>query len=101
MSRGLLGPFLQLRTKGIATRIIISLLAAIFLSPSTIAYEEEVKRLSAQMAQTMPKAGKKAVAVVDFTDLRGNVTELGRFLAEEFSVALAGVAQDFEVIDRT
>ena len=43
----------------------------------------------------------KKVAVVDFTDLQGNVTQLGRFIAEELSIALAGDAKDFEVIDRS
>jgi len=38
--------------------------------------------------------------VADFTDLQGNVTELGRFLAEEFSVCLAGSDARFEVVDR-
>jgi hypothetical protein len=37
---------------------------------------------------------------VDFTDLEGNVTALGRFLAEEFSISLAESAKGFEVIDR-
>ena len=41
------------------------------------------------------------IAVVDFTDLQGNVTELGRFLAEEFSVTFAGAGKGFEVVDRT
>jgi TolB-like protein len=39
--------------------------------------------------------------VVDFTDLQGRVTEYGRFLAEEFSVALAANPTGFKVIDRT
>ncbi|MEO0266388.1 MAG: FlgO family outer membrane protein [candidate division WOR-3 bacterium] len=41
------------------------------------------------------------MAVVDFTDLQGNMTELGRFLAEELSVNLTTMAKGFEVIDRT
>ena len=41
------------------------------------------------------------MAVVDFTDLQGNVTELGRFLAEQLSVALADVNPDVRVVDRT
>jgi TolB-like protein len=53
------------------------------------------------MAENIAKAGKKSVAVVDFTDLQGNVTELGRFLAEEFSVALASSGKGFELVDRT
>ena len=66
-----------------------------------LAYEQQVRALATQMIQSISKSGKKTVAVVDFTDLQGNVTELGRFLAEEFSVALAGEAKVFEVIDRT
>ena len=50
------------------------------------AYEKEINRISATMAKKITQAGKSRVAVVDFTDLRGNVTELGRFIAEEFSV---------------
>ncbi|MFH0872709.1 MAG: FlgO family outer membrane protein, partial [bacterium] len=53
------------------------------------------------MAEKIVKANKKTIAVVDFTDLQGNVTELGRFLAEEFSVAMAGAGEGFEVVDRT
>jgi len=52
------------------------------------------------MAGKIADAGKKTIAVADFTDLQGNVTELGRFLAEEFSVALAGAGTRFEVVDR-
>ncbi|HEV2522808.1 MAG TPA: FlgO family outer membrane protein [Candidatus Acidoferrales bacterium] len=87
----------------IASRLLIlgTLLAAALSSQPTLAYEQEVKQLSTQMAEVITKSGKKTVAVVDFTDLQGNVTELGRFLAEEFSVALSGNAKGFEVIDRT
>jgi TolB-like protein len=53
------------------------------------------------MAERIYKAGKKTVAVVDFVDLQGNVTELGRFLAEEFSVNLAAIGKGFEIVDRT
>ena len=75
-----------------------------FLLPgvqSSMAYEKQIQSLSAFMAGKIAAAGKKSIAVVDFTDLQGNVTELGRFLAEEFSVALAGASKGFEVIDRT
>jgi TolB-like protein len=58
--------------------------------------QQQITRLADRIAQ----AGKKRIAVVDFSDLQGNVTELGRFLAEEVSVALVGAGQGFEVIDR-
>ena len=79
------------------------LLITFFLTgiQSSMAYEKQIQSLSAFMAGKIATAGKRTIAVVDFTDLQGNVTELGRFLAEEFSVALAGASKGFEVIDRT
>jgi TolB-like protein len=67
----------------------------------SLAYEKEIKALSSILAESILTSGKKSIAVVDFTDLQGNVTELGRFLAEEFSVALSGAGKGFEVVDRT
>lgn len=75
-------------------------IVALLHCPFSFAYEEEIKDISANMAKDIADAGKKTIAVADFTDLQGNVTELGRFLAEEFSVALAGAGTRFEVVDR-
>jgi TolB-like protein len=82
---------------------MVFLLVAIGLAdlPLSLAYEKEIKGLSADMAEHMSEAGKRTIAVVDFADLQGNITELGRFIAEEFSVALAGANKGFEVVDRT
>jgi TolB-like protein len=66
----------------------------------SLAYEKEIKALSSTLAESIVTSGKKSIAVVDFTDLQGNVTELGRFLAEEFSVALSEAGKGFEVVDR-
>lgn len=76
------------------------LMTVLVLTPALHAYEEQINELAAQMADDIHAAEKKTIAVVDFTDLQGNVTELGRFLAEEFSVALAESRKGFEVIDR-
>lgn len=81
--------------------LFISLVFLLSDSNITMAYEKEIKSISTVMAENIANSGKKMIAVVDFTDLQGNVTELGRFLAEEFSVALAGSGKGFEVVDRT
>ena len=81
---------------------ILVLITFFLLSPNIgITYEKEVQSLSLTIAEKVATADKKRIAVVDFTDLKGNVTELGRFLAEEFSVSLAGLGKEFEVVDRT
>ena len=78
------------------TAMLLALLAS-----SAWGYEKEIEQLSATMAEKIADKGKKTVAVVDFTDLEGNVTQLDRFIAEEVSVALAGTGKGFRVIDRT
>lgn len=82
----------------------IVLLALVFCLAAVCgasAYEAEIKKMSATMADKIAGTEKAKIAVVDFTNLQGDVTELGRFLAEEFSVALAGAGKGFKVVDRT
>jgi TolB-like protein len=67
---------------------------------SRVAYTQDMRPASSSLAAKIAAAGRKRVAVVDFTDLQGNSTQLGRFIAEELSIALAGDAKGFEVIDR-
>ncbi len=74
-------------------------LAALFLALPLLA--QDMRPLSSALAKSITASGRKTVAVIDFTDLQGNVTELGRFLAEEFSIDLLADAKGFEVIDRT
>jgi TolB-like protein len=54
---------------------------------------------SRTLAHQLVDRDRTSVAVVDFLDLRQNVTELGRYLAEEMSVALSR-AQGLQVVDR-
>jgi TolB-like protein len=58
-----------------------------------------VSELSQQIAGKMPAKQKTTVAVVEFTDLQGNVTDFGRFLAEELVTRL-GNLEKFKVIER-
>jgi TolB-like protein len=78
--------------------ILVFLLSSFSISD---AYEKEIKALSSALAESIVTSGKRSIAVVDFTDLQGNVTELGRFLAEEFSASLSESGKGFEVVDRT
>lgn len=64
-------------------------------------YERETRAAADVISEKLAAIGKRSVAVVDFTDLQGEATELGRFLAEEISVALASGDRPLEVVDRT
>jgi len=61
----------------------------------------ELRPLASELATSISNSGRKTAAVVDFTDLQGCVTELGRYIAEDLSVALVSDAKGFDVIDRT
>jgi TolB-like protein len=80
---------------------IIAVLAVFVCVCSTAALAQDMRPASAALAVKIAASGRKTVAVVDFTDLQGCVTELGRYMAEDVSVALLDNAKGFEVIDRT
>lgn len=80
--------------------LILIAILILFMPVYSSAYEKEIKGISATITESIAKSGKKTIAVVDFTGLQGNVTELGRFLAEELSVELVNAALGFSVIDR-
>lgn len=93
------GPMKRLYLRNLLPIVCIFVL---FISPvyATTDFDKEIDQLSGNLAEKIAAAGKKKIAVVDFTDLDGSVTELVRFLAEEFSTALAGTGKGFTVVDR-
>lgn len=82
----------------------ISLLL-IFISPlfshPAFSFENDIETVSKEIATKLKDMQLDTIAVSDFTDLQGNVTELGRYLAEKSSIALSTSAEGFSVIDRT
>lgn len=90
-------PFRNSRHRIAAATVAALMLAALPAS----AHERETDRMAGALAADLTASDAEIAAVVDFTDLQGNVTELGRFLAEELSIALASQAERLRVIDRT
>lgn len=87
--------------QGSRTLLLACLLAAWCPSSPVLGYEEEVRSEAELIAFRVDETKIGVVAVTNFTNLEGDVTELGRFLAEEFSIALAEFATEFKVVDRT
>lgn len=88
---------LDLPKRGLCAIIGLILFAAMTLPLSA----QDIRQLSSALADSISASGGKTATVVDFTDLKGNATELGRYLAEELSVDLVSSAKGFTVIDRT
>jgi TolB-like protein len=50
--------------------------------------DKEMSALAGSLSKTLVAQGSKNVAAIDFTDLQGQPTELGRFLSEQLSVEM-------------
>src|SRR5580765_5002748 len=62
--------------------------------------DKELTDLATKLATLTKDNGKKKVTVLDFTDLRGGGSELGKYIAEELTVNLVMLKKDFAVLDR-
>jgi TolB-like protein len=76
--------------------------ALLSLPGSRLAYaqQNELRSLASSLAEDIASNGKKTIAVIDFTDLQGKSCELGRYLAEELSVALLRTRKGFDLVER-
>ena len=86
------------RASAIHALLVAALLA--FSSGSSLAFEKELTALSSHLTNKIATSGIKKVAVIDFADLRGTVTELGRFIAEELTTQLVNGERGLAVGDR-
>ena len=59
----------------------------------------EITGLSGKLSKKMVSRGIKKIASVDFVDLQGRTTELGRYLAEQLSVEMVN-QEGISVVDR-
>lgn len=64
-------------------------------------FERELAARAAELARSLEAKEVRSVAVIDFTDLQGRETELGRFLAEGLSAKLANAKSRVRVVDRS
>ena len=61
--------------------------------------DQRISELSQQIAKEMTEYNKTTIAVIEFSDLQGNVTDFGRFIAEELITRLYQTKK-FKVIER-
>src|SRR5690349_5887577 len=84
-------------------RVTLSTLCFIYFSMSFVQGQEVDKELSGladKLSSLIKENGRKKVTVLDFTDLQGVESELGKYIAEQLTVNLVMVKKDFSVLDR-
>ena len=81
---------------------VLLAIAAFWALPAyaALSYEESLKQLAEGVIADAVKAKRGRLAVLDFTDAKGNVTPIGQFLAEELGTQIL-VAGEIKVVDRT
>jgi TolB-like protein len=65
-----------------------------------LAQQNDLKQIASSLARDINAGNRHTITVADFTDLQGNVTELGRFISEELSTQLVIDAKSFGVVER-
>lgn len=85
----------------IGRRLVILGMTLGLLSGAVDARQREINAAAVLLAEDIAATTKLSVAVVDFTDLQGQVTELGRFVAEEMALGLVMARKNLSVVDRT
>ena len=84
--------------------ISVIVLTLFVLATTAFADGEELDKalteLAAKIAGQIKEAGKKKVTVLDFVDLQGNGSELGKYIAEQLTVEMVMAKRDFSVLDR-
>lgn len=64
-------------------------------------FDEGINALALNLKKNIPQSETKAkLAVIDLTDLQGNVNDLGRFAADQLSVSMVIVRSNYTVLDR-
>ena len=86
-------------------RLLITVILAIAVlwtlpAYAGLSYEESLKQLAEGVIADAVKAKRERLALVDFTDAKGKVTPIGKFLAEELGTQIL-VAGELKVVDRT
>jgi curli biogenesis system outer membrane secretion channel CsgG len=62
--------------------------------------DANLKSIAYALASRLDQANQHSATVLDFTDLQGSPTELGRFLAQELSGLLVAASKNVSFVDR-
>lgn len=86
-------------------KVLFAIALFIFIAGSTLStraqggLDQRLDSLARQIASNLTENQKHTIAVIEFVDLKGNVTDFGRFLSEELITRLHQTKK-FKVIER-
>ena len=83
-------------------RLLIGALCALLSTPLLAqdqSMDDSLSKLADNLAALIKEHSNKKVTVLDFTDLQGGQSELGRYIAEQLTVDMVMGKHDFAVLD--
>jgi TolB-like protein len=80
--------------------ILLSLLVCSRAPARAQDIDTELTKLTESLADQIKDHGNKKVTVLDFTDLDGNASEIGKYAAEQMTVDFVMKKREFSVLDR-
>ena len=83
---------------GMFSWVLISVI--LLVGTRGLAQQNDLRQVAVSLARDINAGNRHTITVADFTDLQGNVTELGRFISEELSTQLVIDAKSFTVVER-
>jgi TolB-like protein len=85
---------------GVIGVTIALILGMAVVSAGAVDLKEGVEQLAVELSKTVSEGRTLRVAVTDFADLQGVVSDLGRYIAERLTTRLSAQTQKFRVIER-
>ncbi len=82
-------------------RVTIAFALLTTMAATISAQDSAMQGLADYLSISLSQQPKQTVAVVDFTDLQGNVTDLGRFFAAQLESDVIGSGKKIDLVDRT
>jgi hypothetical protein len=61
----------------------------------------QLRQIAADLAKQIEAKGKKRVVIASFLDLKNQETELGRYMADKFSIGMSTASATLEITDRS
>src|ERR1039457_5064593 len=81
---------------------IVAIVLALCVCTSVLAQDmdTELTRLTGELSGQIKDHGSKKVTVLDFTDLDGNPSEIGKYVADQLTVDFVMRKRVFSILDR-
>lgn len=81
--------------------VVLLMLVVAWMPSRAQDVRSQLRQIAADLAKQIEAKGKKRVVIASFLDLKNQETELGRYMADKFSIGIGSAAPSLEITDRS